>query len=83
MALFLVFVLGISGLSANRIGGDGIATGIVSDVAPSCILIGVGMIFVAVMAWRGAERWWKWQLWMLLGGPAVLVATFVFLILSN
>lgn len=59
----LLLLLGLVGLlsSGNRVGGDGILTGIADAMNVPCLLSGVGLAVAAYTAWRGERRWWAWQ----------------------
>jgi hypothetical protein len=60
----LLLAFGVDGLTMNprqRIGGDGIATGIWMFMAVPFLLSGLVLMFSAYTAWRGGRRWWAWQ----------------------
>jgi hypothetical protein len=82
VAVILVWGFGFASLSAHRVGGDGIATGIAGAFAPTCILIGLGVAYAATALWRGTPRWGILHLKMIAGAAALLVGTPMFLIVA-
>jgi len=80
VALLFFWGFGVASLSAHRVGGDGIATGIAHDFALPCMVIGVLVGVAAFKAWRGGEKWWRWQVIVLVAGPAILIGTMIVLI---
>jgi hypothetical protein len=81
--LLLLFGIESSINPGRRVGGDGIATGIMRAFALPFILIGVGLALAAVTAWLGRRKWWAWQAAMVAWGISVLVVTFLVLILVS
>jgi hypothetical protein len=56
----LTVLVGIGFATADRVGGDGIATGIANQYGPVFVLIGLIIGHAARVAWRGSPRWWGW-----------------------
>ena len=60
----LFLLSGIDGLTMSprqRIGGDGIGTGIWMFMAWPFLLSGLVLLVSAYAAWKGTRRWWAWQ----------------------
>ena len=83
VAILCVWILGFESLTARRVGGDGIGTGIAHAFAPAFIVIGVAIGAAAITAWQDRPRWWKWQVAAVVIAPAALVATFVVMMMTS
>jgi hypothetical protein len=82
VALVCVSILGFGGLTARRVGGDGIGTGIANAFGGAFIAIGIVIGVAAITAWQGRPRWWWWQIAALATAPVALVVTFVVLMMN-
>ena len=71
-------VAGLTTSPRDRIGGDGIGTGIVIVMGVPFLLSGVGLAAAAFTAWRGRRLWWVWQAAL----PAWWAAAFAALVIS-
>jgi hypothetical protein len=79
----LTVLMGIGFATADRVGGDGIATGIANQYGPVFVLIGLIIGHAARVAWRGSPRWWGWQLKMIGLSLGIVLVTTLILIMSN